>query len=166
MVERELLDVAQRMLDEAREDVKHADQKASVLFAALGIGFGAVLGGQLSAGWDSSTLSTCGRVFWWTGAVLAILSVAASALAVWPRYTLDDRPTYGITYWGHVAAFDDPKQVQTALETQQTTSMSRASHQLWSLSRIVLKKYRCVRLALLSAGASGLLLGLATIIIH
>lgn len=47
-------EMGQRMFEEARADVTHADQKASVLLAALGIGFGAVLGGQLSAGWDSS----------------------------------------------------------------------------------------------------------------
>lgn len=43
----------EQMLTEARDDIKHADQKASVLFAALGIGFAAVVGGQLSAGWEA-----------------------------------------------------------------------------------------------------------------
>jgi len=159
-------EMAQRMLEEARDDVKHADQKASVLLAALGIGFGAVLGGQLSAGWDSSSLSACGQVLWWVGVAVAVLAVAASALAVWPRYRLDDRPKYGVTYWGHAAAFDDPHQLRTALEEQEVNSTARVAHQLWSLSHVVLKKYRFVRAALVMAATSGLLLGFAAVIVR
>jgi len=165
-VAKKTYEMAQRMLEEAREDVKHADQKASVLLAALGIGFGAVVGGQLTAGWDSSSLSACGQVVWWSGVVVAILAVAVSALAVWPRYKLDDRPKYGVTYWGHAAAFEDPHQLQAALDEQEVTSMARVSHQLWSLSRVVLKKYRFVRAALVLAGSSGLLLAIAAIIVR
>lgn len=101
--------MAQRMLDEARADVVHADQKSSLLLAALGVGFGAVVGSQLQAGWNSNILSPCGQVIWWTGVVSAVLAVITSAWAIWPRYTLDDRPRYGITYWGHIAALEGPR---------------------------------------------------------
>src|SRR5664279_417920 len=74
-------EMAQRMLEEARADVIHADQKASVLLAALGIGFGAVLGGQLADGWDSSSLSRGGQSVWWAGVVVAVLS---SPYLLWP----------------------------------------------------------------------------------
>lgn len=166
MSKRTTLGMAQQMLEEARADVTHADQKASVLLAALGIGFGAVLGGQLSSNWDSSRLTTFGQVLWWLGVVAAVLSVAAAALAVWPRYKLDDRPTYGITYWGHAASFDDPKQLRAALDAQEVSSTARTSHQLWSLSRVVLRKYRYVRAALILAAVSGALLGFAAVIIR
>jgi hypothetical protein len=36
------------MLAEARADVVHADQKASVVLGVLGVGYAAVLGGQLA----------------------------------------------------------------------------------------------------------------------
>jgi hypothetical protein len=166
MSEVDLQEMAQRMLDEARADVVHADQKSSVLLAALGIGFGAVLGGQLSGGWDSSCLSAGSEILWWVGVAGAVLSVVASAFAVWPRYKIDDQPKYGVTYWGHAGAFDSPKALQKALERQDVTDMARTSHQLWSLSRVVLKKYRFVRLALVLAGASGLMLGLAAVVLR
>ena len=68
-------EMAQRMLDEARADVIHADQKSSLLLAALGVGFGAVVGAQLQAGWDSSILSLPGQISWWLGVVAAIAEI-------------------------------------------------------------------------------------------
>lgn len=159
-------DMAQRMLDEARADVLHADQKSSLLLAALGVGFGAVLGGQLQAGWDSNTLSICGQVFWWVGVAAAIAAVGVSAWAIWPRYKLGDSPRYGITYWGHAAAFDNATELRDALKNQDVTSLDRTTHQLFMLSRLVLKKYRRVRAALILAGSAGLLMGAATILIR
>ncbi len=160
------LDMALRMLEEARADVVHADHKAGLILAALGVGFGAVLGGQLAAGWDSGKLSIPGQALWWAGVVLAVFAVASSALAVWPRYKLDDEPDYGITYWGHAAAFDNASFLQAALEEQAATNMARTAHQLWRVSRLVLVKYRSVRAALIFASASALLLGLAAVVVR
>jgi len=159
--------VVEQMLAEARDDVKHADQKASVILAALGIGFGVVLGGQLAGNFDSGTFSTCGQIFWWIGVVLASAAVASAGLAVWPRYKLDDSPTHGVTYWGHVAAFSDPTSLGHALRAQMKTVKveDRTRHQLWQLSRLVLLKYRLVRAALVSGATAALLLALAAIVI-
>jgi hypothetical protein len=157
--------IISRMLDEARDDIKHADQKSAVLLAALGVGFGSVLGGQLSAGWDSSTLSQCGQIVWWSGVVFSITSVVLAALAVWPRYSTTDRPKYGITYWGHVAAFDQLDTLVTALQDQDVAEDLRNTHQLWRVSKSVRVKYRLVRAALILGGISGATLGIATIVI-
>jgi hypothetical protein len=157
------LEMAVRMLDEARDDVIHADQKSSLLLAALGVGFGAVVGGQLQSGWDSSVLTVCGQVFWWIGVASAVAAVGMAAWAIWPRYKLDDSPKYGITYWGHVAALTGPEELTTTLKKQEVTSLDRTSHQLYILSRLVLKKYRRVRAALVLAGAAGVLMGAATV---
>lgn len=159
-------EMAQRMLDEARADVVHADQKSSLLLAGLGVGFGAVVGGQLTAGWDSSGLTVSGQIVWWLGVVSAIVAVGMSAWAIWPRYKLDDSPRYGITYWGHVAAFENATELRDALKDQEVTSLDRTAHQLFMLSRLVLKKYRRVRAALILAGSAGLLMGAATILIR
>lgn len=51
----------------------------------------------------------------------------------------------------------------TALKSQEVTSLDRTSHQLYMLSRLVLKKYRRVRAALVLAGSAGLLMGGAAI---
>jgi len=154
------------MLAEARDDVTHADQKASVILAALGIGFGAVLGGQLAGSFDSGELSASGQVVWWVGALLAGGSVSLAALAVWPRYQLDDSPQHGMTYWGHVASFRELSDFEDALEEADTKSERRTTHQLWRLSRLVLLKYRLVRGALVLGFLSALALGLAGIVIR
>lgn len=159
-------EMAQRMLDEARADVVHADQKSSLLLAALGVGFGAVVGGQLSAGWDSSRLSCLGQLVWWVGVVASILAVGMAACAIWPRYVLTDRPEFGVTFWGHAAAFSDPGKLKVALKGQEVKSLDRTTHQLFMLSRLVLKKYRFVRASLILAGSAGVLLGAATILIR
>lgn len=155
-----------QMLSETRDDVQHADQKASVLLATLGIGFAAVIGGQLAGNFDSSSFSPCGQIFWWAGVVAAISSVALSALALWPRYRLDDRPKYGITYWGHIAAFKTLEDFDSAFSEQGEPTNRRGQHQLWRLSKLVLTKYRLLRLAIVCGGAAGLLLALGSIVIR
>jgi hypothetical protein len=153
------------MLIEAREDARHADQKASVLLAALGIGFGAVVGGQLSADWDSATLSVAGQAVFWFGVGFAVLAVVSCALAVWPRYQVSDDRQYGITYWGHVAAFETLDALGNALDAE--VDMERRSrHQLWRLSRLVLTKYRYVRAAITFAGGAGVALFVAIVVIR
>ena len=156
----------EQMLAEARDDVKHADQKASVILAALGIGFGAVLGGQLAGNFDSGSFSCPGQVVWWAGVVIATGSVALSVLAVWPRFVLDDSPEYGMTYWGHIAAFKELSDFEDALDEADVTSQRRMNHQLWRLSRLVLLKYRFVRAALILGALSALALGTAAIVIR
>jgi Family of unknown function (DUF5706) len=156
----------ERMLFEAREDIGRADQKASILLAALGVGFAAVLGGQLAGNFNSSSLSPGSQILWWIGVAGAVASVAFSAAAVWPRYKTDDSPRYGITYWGHIAAFEDLEQFEKALATQDTTSERRTRHQLWRVSGLVRLKYQLVRAALVCGGAAGVLLGLAAVVIR
>ncbi|WP_395640958.1 Pycsar system effector family protein [Pseudolysinimonas sp.] len=154
------------MLAEAREDLSRADQKASLLLAAVGVGFGAVLGGQFAGDWSPSALSDWGQIAWWVGVLAAIVSVACSALAVWPRFPRDGAPLYGITYWGHMAQFDDADALRTALADQTTDTITRVSHQLFNLSKVVLWKYRFVRYALVAAAAAGGLLGVAAIVLR
>lgn len=157
---------AEAMLSEARADVVHADQKASVLLVALGVGFSAVLGGQLAGDFDSSAFTICGQWVWWIGVALAVTAVSAAALAVWPRYRLDDRPQFGITYWGHVASFKSLESLETALKDQDRDDARRVAHQLWRLSKLVLLKYRLVRAGLILGSAAGLALAIAAIVIR
>ena len=60
------------MLAEARAEVNAADQKASLVLAALGVGFGAVVGGLLARDWEPSDLTGFGEVLWWIGAALSL----------------------------------------------------------------------------------------------
>jgi hypothetical protein len=158
-------EMARILLAEARADVAQADQKASLLLAALGVGLGAILGGQLSTGWTPFSLSTPGQVVWWTGIVIAIIGVAGAAIAVWPRFSLAQGEN-GITYWGHAAGEKSAAELQTKLESQSASDISRTSDQLWSVSRIVLAKYRWVRLSVIAAGAGALTTSIAAVVVR
>lgn len=151
------------MLAEARADVVFADQKASMVLAALGIGFGALIGGLLAGDWRPSKLNGLGEAIWWAGAVAAVVSVASAACAVWPRYSTKEAPKE-ISYWGHVAHFDSVEGFIAALDETPVDHLHRTRHQLWRLSRIVRTKYRLVRGAIGSAAAAGALFLIAALV--
>ena len=159
--------VETQMLEETREDARSADQKASVLLAAFGIGFGALLASQLQAdGWRPTLLSPAGGALYTLGLVLAGVAVAAASGALWPRYQLDVSPRHGISYWGHVAAFKSLADLDDALSRTPSRDTLRTRHQLWQLSRLVLKKYRLIRASLCTAALATALLVVATVFIH
>jgi hypothetical protein len=152
-------DPAAVMLAEARADVGLADHKASMVLAVLGIGFGALLGGLIAGDWSPSDLKGLGEPIWWLGAGMAAASVVCAAMAVWPRFTSADY-TEGIFYWGHVAQFETLWEFSDALNSQKPVE-DRTKHQLWRISKIVVRKYQLIRIAFVLAGGAGvaLLLG-------
>lgn len=142
--------VEESMLAEARTEVSYADHKASMVLAALGIGFGAVVGGLLAGSWTPSAQGD-GEFAWWLGACLALLSVAFAAGAVWPRYS--GRKNSGdLFYWGQVSAVTSFEELSKMLDAEPLPPGARTRHQLWELSKIVAMKYRLIRAAFVSAG--------------
>ncbi|WP_136709318.1 Pycsar system effector family protein [Agromyces sp. H66] len=157
--------VAKAMLAESRAEVVQADQKASMLLAALGIGFGLVLSGQLAGDWDPSRLSVAGESAWWVGAAFAAASVVVAAAAVWPRYHADDLES-GIAYWGHAASFDSAEEFKRAFTSRAMSSSDRINHQLWHLARLVNKKYSLVRWAMRLAAAAAAAIAVAVLVLR
>lgn len=151
-----------QMLNEARAEVALADNKASVILAAAGIGFGAVLGGLLSGDWRPSNYTTEGQVLWWIGAVSAFGVVAFSAAAMWPRFTTKSEDSL-VTYWGHVARYTTLPDFEAAVQESEP-SRARTRHQLWRLARIVRKKYCLVRCSFVSGAMATVMFFLAGII--
>lgn len=135
------------MLAEARNEVGAADHKASMVLAVLGIGFGAVLGGLIARDWTPGELNLTGELLWWTGALTAAASVVSAAAAVWPRFTLPPK-SRDVFYWGHVATYQNLEELDTALDRHPPRLEDRTRHQLFELSRIVARKYTCVRAAM------------------
>jgi hypothetical protein len=151
------------MLAEARHEVGAADHKASMVLAVLGIGFGALLGGLFARDWSPGALTGPGQAIWWVGAVLAVGSVAAAAMAVWPRFTVPER-TEEIYYWGHVAAFGSRTDFDAMWDDHPPRMADRTRHQLFELSHIVARKYRWVRVAMRAAATAISILVLAALI--
>lgn len=152
------------MLAEARAEVGTADAKASLLLAALGVGFGALVGGLLASDWSPAKLTTIGEVVWWFGAVAAATSIGFAAAAVWPRYVRTD-VSAGVHYWGHVATFCRLQDLAQALDGRPNDGgRARTRHQLWRLSRLVSLKYACVRVAIAAAGVAVVLFVVSVLI--
>lgn len=141
------------MLAEAREDLAKADQKATLVLATLGIGFGAVLGGVLAGGWNPTQLFGAGEVLWWIGTGLFAIAVVLAGTAVWPRYDAGDASA-GIYYWAHVASFESLASLSAALDSTDPDMAYRTRNQLWSISRIVEIKYRSVRASMMTSLAA------------
>lgn len=135
------------LLQEARSEVSLADHKASMVLAALGIGFGALLGGFLAGDWDPSSLEGARQAAWWFGALLALSSVALAAAAVWPRFGVPKQPGQ-VTYWGEVAAYKTEEAFREAPDDRFGSIESRTQSQLWDLASIVATKYRLVQFAM------------------
>lgn len=130
-----------------------------MVLAALGIGFGAVLGGVLAGDWAPSTLTSWGEPIWWLGAGAALASVIAAALAVWPR--LGAGGADRVHYWGDVAKFATLEELASSLDEHPIDSGGRTRQQMWELSRIVNRKYALVRAAIVLAGCAVLMMLIA-----
>ena len=86
-------------------EISYADHKASTLLAALGIGFGAFLGGLFASDWKPTDLGAWGELAWWVGGACALASVLFAGLSVWPRIGNPPEEASLVYYWGHVASF-------------------------------------------------------------
>lgn len=151
--------VEQSILAEARNEVAYADQKASMVLAALGVGFGAALGGLFASDWSPDELPALGECAWWFGVLLAAASVFFASWAVWPRTHIDQHET-AIYYWGHVARYKTLAELDEALASTTLNQDDRTRHQMWELCRIVRRKYELVRRAFISAGLAVLSFGI------
>lgn len=138
------------MLAEARVEVSYADHKASMVLAALGIGFGAVLGGLLAGDWKPSDQGD-GEPALWVGLAFALGAVACAAGAVWPRYSRRNKSS-DVFYWGEVARVASFEDFTNRLDDAPPSSRTRTRRQLWDLSKIVATKYLLIRSAFVAAG--------------
>jgi hypothetical protein len=101
---------------------------------------------------------------YWIGVITAAAAVACCAWAVWPRYSLERDPEIGVTYWGHLAEYQDQELVEEAL-AERGNAHRRISNQIMFVSSSVLAKYRLVRAALICSAGAGCLLFVAVALI-
>lgn len=139
--------VEEAMLAEARADIGYADHKASMVLAALGIGFSALLGGLFASDWRPTKLRSWGEVSWWFGAASALASVILAGLAVWPRIG-SRTPSDDVYYWGDVSQFASVDDLASHLNEKPVDDISRTRNQLWVISGIVMRKYVMIRRAM------------------
>jgi hypothetical protein len=153
-----------QLLREAREDVLHADSKASMILAALGVGIGATLGGVIASDWKPSQLSNWVEWVWWMGAAILTISILTSASSVWPRYQLGQTDRNSIYFWGDTNGLSSTDELLEVLKEHLPDLGERGADQFLKLSSIVITKYKLIRRALLAAGIGALLCCLAVLL--
>lgn len=158
----EQIELEQAMLDEARSEVAAADRKATLVLTSLSVGVSALLAGVIGGDWKPSDLAEGYQLIWWAGAVLAAGSIVAAAGAVWPRWS-PPRKDSVVQYWGDAVYFARVEDLRAALDGSSEDARARVLGQLLALSRIVVTKYRLVRLSFRLAAVAVLLLTIAAL---
>jgi len=149
--------VGELMLDEARADLSHADNKAGLLLAAYGVAIAALLAGFVAGDFTPTKLTALPRFLWWIGSAALTLAIALAGAAVYPRLKRDKRPE-GAYFWGDVALLDSPDETAEVLSRMTPDSASsRTADQLWFVSRSVRNKYRLIQVSILSGGSAAVL---------
>jgi hypothetical protein len=144
-------ELAKTLLAESREELTRADGKASLLLAALGIGISAILAAILAGDWTPFKLEQPHQGAWWVGAGFAGAAFLCLCAAVYPK--VKHRNTAkGVTYFGDVAALKSVDELRAALKCSETDPAERSVTQLHVVARLVGRKYRYIRLGLITLG--------------
>jgi pycsar effector protein len=142
-------DLTAQLVADLRVEVARADNKASVLIAAMGLGLGAPLGlspiNCLEKGINS--------ISWWLGCTLWAAALGCLLIALTPRYRRSS--------WSDGAALSSfadihraskagqlPEAVHTTELDERTALLATAA----DLSHIILLKYRWIRTATIAFG--------------
>ncbi len=145
------------LLKDTREELGRADGKASILLSAVGVVVSVLLAGAISRNWNPTQLASF-EWLWWLGTLSGTAAIVAFGAAVWPRveHPADKEK---LTYFGHVADFKkvDDLSVAVARRASATDPQDRPIDQLYTVSKIVAKKYKLIRWGIGFFGAALLL---------
>lgn len=154
--------LAAAMLEEVRDEIAHADEKASLLIGGLGIALTLLATGFIEGAVDLDLSGLWARLLWISGGAAALLSVAYASLAVWPR--LSKPPKGVVAYWGHLDGMRHQREVAKALADYGLREPERTYQQLLVLSIVAIRKYRNIRMSMAAAGVACVLIGLALLV--
>lgn len=130
----------ERLLDETRDEIQRADNKANIVLAGAGVAVGAMLAGLIAG-----DVSLSGEPWYvWAFVVVAGLLIVAGiesvGSAVFPR--LGTPETGRARYFTEVAQFgDDLDALVSALREEAVKADERNSDQVLILSKLVQTKY-------------------------
>ncbi len=136
-----------QILLEAREELDRADQKASILLAAVGVTVGAILAGLIPARWSPHTLGWPLEAVWWVGLAFVVGGVASLILAIFPRLGVSSKPEAMFSY-GDACRMETPAAVRECLIKTAEHELDRTVDQVFVVSRIVRRKYLLIRVAM------------------
>ena len=148
-----MVNLVERLLDETREEIHRADNKASIVLAGAGVAIGAVLAGLIAG---NVSLSGEPWIVWAmviAGGGALIVGIVYVGAAVFPR--LGDPEPGRARYFREIANFrGDLDDLRTALNDEASKTDERTAQQVLTLSILVNTKYELTRIGmgLLAAG--------------
>jgi len=151
------------LLDETRDEINRADTKASILLAGIGVataaGSGALAGSRFSLSGERGAVQALAGA----AAVLVFLGLFLLGAAVLPRIgkAAPGRARYFMDHAQYASVSD----LRDAVTQEASDAAGRHLRQLYDLSKIVRRKYRCTRFGELVVGF-GIALGLAAVVAH
>ncbi|WP_223246548.1 Pycsar system effector family protein [Curtobacterium sp. ER1/6] len=135
-----------------------------MLLAATGVAVGAVSTAILAGSWSPNSLTFLGAHLWWTGVVAASVGIAALGYSVFPRTKRSgpaEGPIFG--YYADMANITSDE-LASLIRAAGKNLDDRLVDQLGQISKIVVRNYRGVRLALWSLAIAALLCAISTVV--
>ncbi len=145
---------AERLLREAREELVRAENKASLLLTASGVGVGALMAALLSKSWTPTGMTGVAQISWWLGIIFLTGSLSLLGFAIYPRTTAGKRQVVdGVAYYGDVVQVG---RAGLSEALRNTATEEALTDQLFNVSEIVVSKYNAIRRSLwgLAAGVA------------
>lgn len=140
------------ILGEAREELERADNKASILLAAVGVIVGALLAALLAGDWSPTSLKASVQWLWWAGILAAAIAIYLLGWAVFPRIRAAGWRPQAIAYYGDVVAAGTRNRVKELLDHASGDPLPRLIDQMLQVSKTVQVKYVAIRRAMILLG--------------
>jgi Family of unknown function (DUF5706) len=150
--------IAQRLLDDARAELIHADDKASSALGAVGALVAVVAVAP-------SGPQTCGDVVAWVwvgGLSICLLAIVLLMLAALPRFTMGSRQDV-LAYFGDVSQIRHERDFCHISGKLTENSRETILSELRTINKVVLTKYRYIRLGILCVVAGCVLIVLSAL---
>lgn len=149
---------AQQLLDDAREELARADDKASSTLGAVS----ALVAGAVVAPRELGPGSAAHTWGWAGGLLVCGLGTVLLMLAALPRFTTRSRRQV-LTYFGAVARARRQGDLSYLYGCLDMRSSDAIITELRVIGRVVVTKYRCIRLGMICAVAGAVLLIMSVI---
>ncbi|MEU5099376.1 Pycsar system effector family protein [Streptomyces sp. NPDC020996] len=155
---------ADRLLADARNEVRQADAKASLLLAGAGVALGAALSAALRGRVYARPMTDTVAWLWWAGLCAAVAGVTLLGWAVCPRTRRTTAaPAHLVSYFGDVVTRPKETLEDRLVRTLRTPGASVVD-QIYEVSKIAATKYALIRRALLLFGTAAVLCAAALLV--
>ncbi|MFJ8685605.1 Pycsar system effector family protein [Micromonospora wenchangensis] len=154
------LRLTERLIAEARDELRRADARASQWLTMSGGAVLAMLTVLTGTRWSPAQLTGAAAWAWWSGCACAGTALFSLAMALLPR-TAGAAEVRHVAYFGHVHRLRDPALVRRYVERAAQDTMPGLISQLCWLSRLVMTKYRWVRAGTVLVSLAAALVALA-----